>query len=226
MPAGTDPRRVHDAARVFARDVFGERFPYVFALHEDDRHPHVHLTVRVLGADGARLNPRKADLADWCQRFAQALRDRGGGGGGGGGGQPATGPQRDSQGRAHALPKTVRAVRGGGGGGTKNLVSALRQAVARDGEMTPWRAAIRDRQRRLRRSLAAEAVALSRSGRAEDRVLGAVLVEYIRCLPKVETRDDQLSRVSLASRADLALLSTAGPRRARSARTKLLGREQ
>lgn len=222
MPAGTDPIRLRDAARAFARDVFGERFPYVFALHEDDRHPHVHLTVRVLGADGARLNPRKADLADWRQRFAQHLRDRS---------VEAEASPRRARGVVRKAERTpVRKLRerfaAGEGLAPKNLVSALRQAVARDGEMTPWGAAIRDRQRRLRRSLTAEAVALSRSGRAEDRILGAALAEYVRRLPKVETRDEQLSRVSLASRADLASLSTAGPRRARSARTKLLGREQ
>src|SRR5690606_1223097 len=46
MPAGTVPFRVEDASRAFAGQVFGERFAWVFVLHDEDRHPHVHLTVR------------------------------------------------------------------------------------------------------------------------------------------------------------------------------------
>ena len=77
MPAGTDEGRVHDASRAFASRLFADRHPYVFALHTDDRHPHVHLTVRALGRNGERLNPRKADLQLWRETFAAALRDRG-----------------------------------------------------------------------------------------------------------------------------------------------------
>ena len=77
MPAGTDPGRVHDAARSFASTLFADRHPYVFALHTDEPHPHVHLTVRAMGRDGERLNPRKADLQLWRETFAAALRDRG-----------------------------------------------------------------------------------------------------------------------------------------------------
>lgn len=77
MPPGTDPFRMHDASRAFAGQMFGDSHPYVFAFHADERHPHVHLTVRTLGHDGHKLNPRKADLEQWRQAFAAALRDRG-----------------------------------------------------------------------------------------------------------------------------------------------------
>ncbi|RAV24172.1 hypothetical protein DQE84_17035, partial [Staphylococcus warneri] len=62
MPAGTDATVVRDAARAFAQEVFAERFDYVFALHTDAEHPHVHIAIRSLGDGGVRLNPRKADL--------------------------------------------------------------------------------------------------------------------------------------------------------------------
>lgn len=42
-----------------------------------DHHLPVHLTVRALGDDGRRLNPKKGDLEFWRQGFAQALRDHG-----------------------------------------------------------------------------------------------------------------------------------------------------
>lgn len=184
MPAGTEAMRLHDAARAFARDVFGGRFPYVFALHDEDRHPHVHLTVRVLGAQGARLNPRKADLADWRQRFAQALRDRG---------VEAEASPRRARGvirKAERTPvrKQLERFAAGAGPAPHVLVKACRDAVERRGEAPPWDAVIHDRQRRIRRALVAEAVALLRSERAEDRVLGAALKAHVEDRPRLESR--------------------------------------
>lgn len=77
MPPGTDRAAVTDAARAFAKAEFSENHQYVFATHDDERHPHVHLCVKALGIDGTRLNPRKADLQRWRERFAEMLRDHG-----------------------------------------------------------------------------------------------------------------------------------------------------
>ena len=76
MPDGTPAPDVLGAAREFARDMF-EGHKYVFALHDDTGSPHVHLAVRAERSDGRRLNPRKADLARWRERFAARLQDRG-----------------------------------------------------------------------------------------------------------------------------------------------------
>lgn len=191
MPAGTDPMRLHDAARAFAKETFGERFPYVFALHDEDRQPHVHLTVRVLGADGSRLNPRKADLALWRQTFAQALRDRG---------VEAEASPRRARGVIPKAERTpVRKLRerfvGGRGGAPRVLAAAARDAVGDRNREASWESAIRDRQTRIRRALVAEAIALSRSDRAEDRILGAALAAHVRGLPKVETRNERLRQI-------------------------------
>jgi len=43
-------------------------------LHEHQENPHVHVVVRAERDDGRRLNPRKADLYRWRERFATALR--------------------------------------------------------------------------------------------------------------------------------------------------------
>lgn len=192
MPVGTDPMRLHDAARAFAKETFGVRFPYVFALHDEDRQPHVHLTVRVLGADGSRLNPRKADLALWRQRFAQALRDRG---------VEAEASPRRARGVIRKGERTpVRKLRerfvAGEGPTPRVLAGAYQQVVAERTRPAPWDAALRERQRRIRRALAAEAVALSRSDRAEDRILGAALADHVRALPKIETRAERLARMA------------------------------
>jgi len=76
MPAGTDRQAVKDAARAFASQEF-EQHQYVFAAHDDEKHPHVHLAVKAVGRDGVRLNPRKSDLQHWREVFAQKMRDQG-----------------------------------------------------------------------------------------------------------------------------------------------------
>lgn len=76
MPPGTPADSLREAAADTARELFdGHR--YVFALHEDQGAPHVHLAVRAEHRDGHRLNPRKADLERWRQVFASRLHDRG-----------------------------------------------------------------------------------------------------------------------------------------------------
>jgi len=76
MPAGTDRQSVKDAARAFAAQEF-EQHQYVFAAHDDEKHPHVHLAVKAVGKDGVRLNPRKADLQHWREVFAEKMREQG-----------------------------------------------------------------------------------------------------------------------------------------------------
>jgi len=46
-------------------------------LHTDEPHPHVHLVVKALGADGNRLNIRRATLRAWRREFARRLREQG-----------------------------------------------------------------------------------------------------------------------------------------------------
>jgi hypothetical protein len=77
MPPGTERQAVRNAARAFAAEEFGDGRRYVFATHDDEAHPHVHLSVQVRGPDGKRLNPRKQDLQRWRERFAAQLREHG-----------------------------------------------------------------------------------------------------------------------------------------------------
>jgi hypothetical protein len=84
MPADTDEIAVKRAARDFAAEEFAG-YQYVMAHHtfdsdpdeEPSKNPHVHLAVKAQGADGRRLNPRKADLQRWREGFAKALNDHG-----------------------------------------------------------------------------------------------------------------------------------------------------
>lgn len=94
MPHGTDPQAVLSSARAFAQEEF-TRHQYALALHdgrEDDHlagakggkntkkkapNPHVHICVKAVDLDGHRLNPRKADLQRWREKFAEKLIERG-----------------------------------------------------------------------------------------------------------------------------------------------------
>ena len=76
MPRGAEAAVVRAAAREVMREEFkGHR--YAMVLHEHQENPHVHVVVRAERDDGRRLNPRKADLHRWRERFAAALRGYG-----------------------------------------------------------------------------------------------------------------------------------------------------
>ncbi len=77
MPAGTPPQKVLTAVKNFAREEFGLKHRYAMVLHTDEPHPHVHLLVKAMGADGKRLNIRRATLREWRREFARHLRDQG-----------------------------------------------------------------------------------------------------------------------------------------------------
>lgn len=77
MPEGTDPEAVRRATREFARETFGKNHEYVFALHNDTKSPHCHLTVKTRGYDGTRLNPRKEDLQRYREGFAKEMEQQG-----------------------------------------------------------------------------------------------------------------------------------------------------
>jgi hypothetical protein len=83
MPAGTPPQKVLKAVKKFAREEFAHQHRYAMALHSEEKgkhgmHPHVHLVVKAEHEyDGSRLNPRKADLQRWRERFAEHLTELG-----------------------------------------------------------------------------------------------------------------------------------------------------
>lgn len=77
MPPGTDRDSVRQAASDFAKSQFADNHPYALVAHEDEAHPHVHLCVKMTGIDGTRLNPRKAELQHWREKFADHLNANG-----------------------------------------------------------------------------------------------------------------------------------------------------
>ena len=76
MPEGTDERAVYSAVRATVEIEFAGH-QWVIGQHFDEPHVHCHVCVKAEGLDGTRLNPRKADLSRWRERFAHELRERG-----------------------------------------------------------------------------------------------------------------------------------------------------
>jgi hypothetical protein len=156
---------VCDAARDFAALEFGDGRAYVFAAHDDEAHPHVHLSVQVRGPDGRRLNPRRQDLRRWRERFAEQLREHGV--------------------DANATLRRTRGV-------TKRYPSqGITHMLARDEVPTYWRAVATSEQeetgwkahdgvfaawREVARSMAASSV-------KADRAMAASIVDFVRDMP-------------------------------------------
>nr|WP_321319281.1 hypothetical protein [uncultured Campylobacter sp.] len=46
-------------------------------LHQDTDNPHCHMVLKMVGNDGIRINPNKADLTNMRELFATRLRELG-----------------------------------------------------------------------------------------------------------------------------------------------------
>lgn len=213
MPADTDPTTVRDAARAFAQEAFADRFDYVFALHTDAQHPHVHLEVRSLGDHGERLNPKKADLDVWRQVFAQALRDRG---------VEAEATPRRARGITRKAERTpLRKIRerheAGQGEPAKvrrsAYLDAARAAFGRKTAPEPWERRLLERQAAIRRLYVAQAGVLQRSPDPATRALGAKVQAFVLSMPQPDSQRLALAReLRLANRSAKAIQSDARER--------------
>jgi Relaxase/Mobilisation nuclease domain len=76
MPEGTDARALAGAVRATAQAEFGNH-QWAMVQHFDEPQVHAHIVVKTESLEGVRLNPRKADLQRWRERFAFELRERG-----------------------------------------------------------------------------------------------------------------------------------------------------
>lgn len=187
MPPGTDAIKVRDAARAFASCTFEGRHDYALVLHQDDAHPHVHLTVRSFGYDGRRLNPRKGDLAEWRERFAAELRLRG---------IEAEATPRRTRGQVRKADRgPLRAMRARGV--TPRVDQAARAGIVQEarGEgatRRPWEGRALDRRERVRTCYDAAAQELARSSEPADQALAERIQTFLATMPAPVLRDQAL----------------------------------
>ncbi|MGH6966620.1 MAG: relaxase/mobilization nuclease domain-containing protein [Phenylobacterium sp.] len=194
MPAGTDALRLRDAARAFAAATFAEGFDYLFVLHTDAGHPHVHLTVKAQGDGGERLNPKKADLEAWRQGFARALRDHG---------IEAEATPRRARGVTRKAERgPVRRLRDRAAQGRGAMPEVRRQAYREaaqaafggDEAVRVWERRAAARQAQVRALYLAQARLLQGSTAADDRQLGDAVEAFVRSLAPPDSQRLALAR--------------------------------
>lgn len=215
MPKSTDPLAVRDAAAEFAERTFGGRFDYVFVLHTDASHPHVHLTVAARGERGQRLNPKKADLEAWRQTFAEALRARG---------VEAEATPRRARGVTRKAERgplrriRERRERGGPVGRITRAayLAAAQRAVDKASAGAAWEDAIARRQQRVRTLYLAQARILRTTGEAADIELAQAVEHFVTAMPAVETLQQRIVReLRMASNRGESERRPPGPERTR-----------
>lgn len=126
MPEGTNPETVRQAVRETAERMLGDNHDYLMALHTDTPRPHVHLTVQAEGLDGERFDPRREDLFNFREAFAEALRSRG-----------------------VECEATPRWTRGQGRAGTSMALAQMREKIRRGASRQPTEADLRQAREAL-----------------------------------------------------------------------------
>src|SRR5258706_7022184 len=77
MPPGSDPEALRRAVRATGTRAFPDN-EWVFAIHEDKKHPHAHMILKMRGREkNLKLDPKKADLHRLREVFAEAAREQG-----------------------------------------------------------------------------------------------------------------------------------------------------
>lgn len=195
MPPGTDRASVKNAARAFASEMF-DRHQYVFAAHEDEKHPHVHLAVKAVDRDGVRLNPRKADLQNWREIFAEKMREQG---------IDANATPRQIRGVVRKAEKqAVRHIDGDYHNGKRAAPSRVSKAQCHDAEQeakghgqreNPAHDKISATRKQVQREYGELARALA-AGDADDRALAVDIVRFVQSMPPPETRHQALVRAA------------------------------
>ena len=186
MPPGTPSQKVLSAVRNFAREEFHGQHRYAMVLHTDEPHPHVHLVLKAVSEEGARLNIKKATLRHWRSQFASHLR---------GLGVAANATERAVRGESRSAPKdgiyraTLR--------GESTYMRAMADVVAKDmtvsggarlelGKRTLLET--RDSVRQGWQSVANKLIACG------DRKLAAEVIDFVDGLAPPMTAQEQLAR--------------------------------
>jgi hypothetical protein len=197
MPPGTDRASVKAAARAFARDQF-DNHQYVLAEHTDEKHPHVHLCVKAVDFDGKRLNPRKKDLQEWRENFAERLREQG---------VEANATQRRARGVTQKAQKQairhIDARRAGQGDtlshATTGQAEDVAKALAGQTHENPAAQAIQKNRQDTFHTYGQIARMLAQADDPTTRKIALDIVKFVQAMPPVKTLHEE--RLEAARRA-------------------------
>ena len=170
MPPGTPPQKVLSAVRNFAREEFYGNHRYAMVLHTDEPHPHVHLVLKAVSEQGARLNIKKATLRHWRSQFASHLR---------GLGVAANATERAVRGESRSAMKDgiYRASQRGDSRYVRTQAEAVAKAmISGGGQSEPSKRTLLETQDAVRRGWQSVANKLLLHG---DRKLAAEVVDFV-----------------------------------------------
>lgn len=194
-PKGSSPEAVRNAAQAFGKVAFAEH-QYVFVLHTDKDHPHVHFAVHMQG-QGKKLNPRLKDLHRWRELWAAKAREQGI--------EMACSP-RAARGVGRRRPPSPIYHLQRRGVVTERTRRAVQETAA-DGADTAWErylsarnAAEREAYRQSARELRATAKTCSTSERAKLEAAAGELEQFAARIPVAKTRRQQLREALAAQR--------------------------
>lgn len=185
MPPGTKANGVKDATREFAKETFGDNHDYVFVLHEDEKHPHVHLTVKNYGFDKRRLHIKKGDPQLWRESFVEKLKEQG---------IEASATSRRLRGVVKkSESQAIVKIRERGEipiTDKKKVAEVIREAEAeKRGQkvVKPWEAAIARKQIEIRKDWLNAAEALKQSSSKSDVSLASQIEAFVKNMPELKT---------------------------------------
>jgi hypothetical protein len=170
-------------------------------LHTDEPHPHVHMVVKAMAYDGARLSIRKATLREWRRQFAQHLREHG---------VAANATERAARGvtKPQKHDGIYRAQRRRDSTHWRQRTAAVAREMTPDGEVKPepGKAGLRETRRRIVRGWNAIADDLARRGETD---VAQEVLRFVTQLPPVRTerewiRDRMLEQAKGSERAKFA----------------------
>ncbi len=186
-PKGTPPEAVHKAAREFGKEAFPNQ-RYVFVLHEDKGHPHVHFAVALRGKD-KKLDPRLKDLHRWRELWAKAARAQGI--------EMACSP-RAARGAGRRRPPSKIYHLQHRGITSERTKGAVKETVAQPAD-TVWEQYVKERnqaERMAYRQSAADLRAAAKTASPAARVkldaAAADLERFVASLPIAKTRRQQI----------------------------------
>lgn len=196
MPNGTDPKALKKSVRGFAKKQFGENYQYVFSLHTDVDHPHVHLTVKNLGFDGHRLHVKKGDPQKYREVFAKKLRQHG---------VEAEATPRATRGVIKkGMKQAIRHIRDRGltpevdKSKIKEIVEEFNDINAgKSIKPKPWEPIIKERQKRVRKAWLSAAKDLNESDDKQNQALAVDIVQFVNDMPPIATeRHDMANKIA------------------------------